>query len=59
MHMHTASSHKHTTPLPPDCAPTAPAQVTEDGNGNVKIKCPNAGKDFAPEEISAQVGRWC
>jgi molecular chaperone DnaK len=31
--------------------------VTEDGNGNVKIKCPNAGKDFAPEEISAQVLR--
>jgi molecular chaperone DnaK len=23
----------------------------------VKIKCPNAGKDFAPEEISAQVLR--
>jgi molecular chaperone DnaK len=33
------------------------SQVTEDGNGNVKIKCPNAGKDFAPEEISAQVLR--
>ncbi|KAF6259885.1 heat shock protein 70B [Scenedesmus sp. NREL 46B-D3] len=32
-------------------------QVTSDGNGNVKIKCPNAGKDFAPEEISAQVLR--
>lgn len=32
-------------------------QVTEDGNGNVKIKCPNAGKDFAPEEISALVLR--
>lgn len=32
-------------------------QVTEDSNGNVKIKCPNAGKDFAPEEISAQVLR--
>jgi len=31
--------------------------VTEDGNGNVKIKCPNANKDFAPEEISAQVLR--
>lgn len=31
--------------------------MTEDGNGNVKIKCPNAGKDFAPEEISAQVLR--
>ncbi len=31
-------------------------QVIEDG-GNVKIKCPNAQKDFAPEEISAQVLR--
>jgi hypothetical protein len=31
--------------------------VIEDGNGNVKIKCPNANKDFAPEEISAQVLR--
>eukprot|EP00879_Flechtneria_rotunda_P000523 GHRR01000627.1.p1 GENE.GHRR01000627.1~~GHRR01000627.1.p1 ORF type:complete len:693 (+),score=284.61 GHRR01000627.1:142-2220(+) len=34
-----------------------PYVVTEDSNGNVKIKCPNAGKDFAPEEISAQVLR--
>eukprot|EP00775_Hariotina_reticulata_P009349 gene9349-9512_t len=34
-----------------------PYVVTEDGNGNVKIKCPNAGKDFAPEEISALVLR--
>nr|CAA65356.1 heat shock protein 70B [Chlamydomonas reinhardtii] len=33
-----------------------PYRVIEDG-GNVKIKCPNAGKDFAPEEISAQVLR--
>nr|BAU61572.1 heat shock protein 70B [Gonium pectorale] len=33
-----------------------PYQVIEDG-GNVKIKCPNAQKDFAPEEISAQVLR--
>ncbi|KAG2492602.1 hypothetical protein HYH03_009018 [Edaphochlamys debaryana] len=33
-----------------------PYRVVEDG-GNVKIKCPNAGKDFAPEEISAQVLR--
>jgi molecular chaperone DnaK (HSP70) len=32
-------------------------QVVEDGNGNVKIKCPNAGKDFAAEEISALVLR--
>jgi len=34
-----------------------PYVVIEDGNGNVKIKCPNANKDFAPEEISAQVLR--
>ncbi|MEW5315741.1 MAG: hypothetical protein WDW38_007148 [Sanguina aurantia] len=34
-----------------------PYVVTEDSASNVKIKCPNAGKDFAPEEISAQVLR--
>jgi len=34
-----------------------PYVVTEDGSGNVKIKCPNAGKEFAAEEISAQVLR--
>ena len=33
------------------------AQVVQDGTGNVKIKCPNVGKDFAAEEISAQVLR--
>lgn len=33
------------------------AQLTTDGNGNVKIQCPNAGKDFAAEEISALVLR--
>lgn len=32
-------------------------QLTEDSSGNVKIKCPNAGKEFAAEEISAQVLR--
>lgn len=32
-------------------------QVIEDGNGNVKIDCPNAGKQFAAEEISASVLR--
>lgn len=32
-------------------------QVKEDSSGNVKIACPNAGKDFAAEEISAQVLR--
>jgi len=34
-----------------------PYAVSEDGNGNVKIECPNAGKQFAPEEISASVLR--
>ncbi|KIZ03901.1 Stromal heat shock-related protein, chloroplastic Flags: Precursor [Monoraphidium neglectum] len=34
-----------------------PYQVLEDSSGNVKIKSSNAGKDFAPEEISAQVLR--
>ena len=34
-----------------------PYEVVEDAAGNVKIKCTNAGKDFAPEEISAQVLR--
>lgn len=33
------------------------AQVVEDGSGNVKIDCPNAKKQFAAEEISAQVLR--
>ena len=32
-------------------------QVKEDSTGNVKIASSNAGKDFAPEEISAQVLR--
>ena len=31
--------------------------MVEDGSGNVKIACPNAKRDFAPEEISAQVLR--
>ena len=34
-----------------------PYRVVEDGSGNVKIACPNAKRDFAPEEISAQVLR--
>ena len=34
-----------------------PYKVVEDGAGNVKIACPNAGKDFAAEEISAAVLR--
>ena len=35
----------------------ARAQLSTDGNGNVKIECPNAGKKFAAEEISALVLR--
>ena len=31
--------------------------VIKDGNGNVKLDCPAQGKQFAPEEISAQVLR--
>lgn len=34
-----------------------PYRVVREGNGNVKIDCPIAGKQFAPEEISAQVLR--
>lgn len=34
-----------------------PYNVKTDGSGNVKIECPAAGKDFAAEEISAQVLR--
>jgi len=34
-----------------------PYKVVTDGSGNVKIACPNAGKDFAAEEISAAVLR--
>ena len=33
------------------------AQLVEDSNGNVKIVSSNAGKEFAAEEISAQVLR--
>ena len=32
-------------------------KVLRDSNGNVKLDCPNQGKQFAPEEISAQVLR--
>jgi len=35
----------------------AHVQVKEDSSGNVKIASSNAGKDFAAEEISAQVLR--
>ena len=39
-----------------DHAPTF-LQVKEDSTGNVKIASSHAGKDFAAEEISAQVLR--
>jgi chaperone protein DnaK len=32
-----------------------PYKIVEDSNNNIKIKCPNMGKDFSVEEISAQV----
>ncbi len=32
-------------------------KVSRDGNGNVKLDCPTQNKQFAPEEISAQVLR--
>lgn len=32
-------------------------KILRDGNGNVKLDCPAAKKQFAPEEISAQVLR--
>jgi molecular chaperone DnaK len=34
-----------------------PYKVTKDSNDNIKIKCPALGKEFSPEEISAQVLR--
>jgi molecular chaperone DnaK len=34
-----------------------PYRVKEDPSGNVKLTSKNAKKDFAPEEISAQVLR--
>ena len=39
------------------CASLCSLQLKEDGNGNVKILSSNAGKEFAAEEISAQVLR--
>ena len=34
-----------------------PYKVTKDSNENIRIKCPALGKDFSPEEISAQILR--
>lgn len=39
------------------CVLQCALQLKEDGNGNVKILSSNAGKEFAAEEISAQVLR--
>ena len=39
------------------CKTCCCAQLVEDSNGNVKIVSGNAGKEFAAEEISAQVLR--
>jgi molecular chaperone DnaK len=38
-------------------AKQVPYKVLRDSNGNVKLDCPVLGKQFAPEEISAQVLR--
>jgi molecular chaperone DnaK len=34
-----------------------PYKITKDSNDNIKIKCTALGKDFSPEEISAQILR--
>jgi len=34
-----------------------PYTMTHDSNDNIKIKCPALGKEFSPEEVSAQVLR--
>jgi molecular chaperone DnaK len=34
-----------------------PYTITRDANDNIKIKCPALGKEFSPEEVSAQVLR--
>merc|ERR1711937_915617 len=34
-----------------------PYTITSDSNDNIKIKCPALGKEFSPEEVSAQVLR--
>merc|ERR1712003_277722 len=34
-----------------------PYTITNDSNDNIKIKCPALGKEFSPEEVSAQVLR--
>ena len=34
-----------------------PYSITNDSNDNIKIKCPSLGKEFSPEEVSAQILR--
>jgi molecular chaperone DnaK len=34
-----------------------PYRITNDSNDNIKVKCPALGKEFSPEEVSAQVLR--
>merc|ERR1712238_574093 len=34
-----------------------PYTITNDSNDNIKIKCPALGKEFSPEEVSAQILR--
>merc|ERR1712021_57803 len=34
-----------------------PYQITNDSNDNIKVKCPALGKEFSPEEVSAQILR--
>ena len=34
-----------------------PYTITNDSNDNIKLKCPALGKEFSPEEVSAQVLR--
>lgn len=55
-HMHVCACMLMQMTEVKDESTQVPYSLADDG-GNVKIKCPNAGKDFAPEEISAQVLR--
>ena len=54
----SGGSEERRTRSVPNHGGASSTQVLEDSTGNVKIKCPNAGKDFAAEEISAQASPW-
>ena len=41
----------------PEGSKQLPYKVVEDEKGNIKLECSNLGKNFSPEEISAQVLR--